>query len=180
MNKQYKKDLIKNYKRKELEVDANSSDPTLSSFAKIELGATSQPLTSERISKTPDGELITLVIQKLEEVVQATYKSNPRKYKSKENVLKEFPQDLKYLYAMYYFEMQLELGDVDKFYENASDDRKRFLSAAYRFLGFSNLANMIEQEEIEPLENEFRSFKKKVGEVKIDFIRENSNRFQLT
>ena len=65
MDKDQKKKLSQEYKKKELEKDLISGNPILANWAKLQLGITSEPLSKQVILKTPDEELIQLVYNKI-------------------------------------------------------------------------------------------------------------------
>src|SRR5687768_3197620 len=120
MDKEQRKKLSQEYKKRELEKNLVSEDPIIANWAKLRLGLTSDPLTIQDILKTPDEELVQLVYNKIQEFAERKYRENPKTTKSSENVISNLPTHFKQLFYTYEFEMLLENGDCNKFLDNSS------------------------------------------------------------
>lgn len=180
MDKKSRKQLISEYKKQELEKELDN--PNFAGFAKIQLGISSGTFNAKEIEK--DKDLVESFIQNTNETATIIYKKDPRKHKSRENVIKSFSVPVKAVYYTVQFESMLEMGDTDKFLYNSSEEEIDFIIQGYKLFGLESIAEMIklvleEVLEISDLESKYYSNLEFIKIKRIEFIRNNSDNFNL-
>ena len=178
MNKDRRKEILNDYKKKELEKLSQLDDKILADFAKNKLGLKSDQLTLEKLRSTPDDRLIELVADKIKEVLAVKYRSNPKKYKNTDNVILELNESLRLIHFTNIFEMHVIMGDTEKFLNGATSFELTEIISGYRLIKLDNVSDNISFRKILDIDKEL-SDQKKIRTKKIEYIREHLNDFEL-
>jgi hypothetical protein len=178
MDKNKKKEILNEYKKKELEKLSQSGDKIWADFAKNKLGVKSEKLGIEKLRSTQDDKLIETIAEKIKEVLETRYKSDPKRYKNADNVTPELNASLRAVHFTNLFEMYVTIGDTDKFLDGATPFELTETTNGYRLLNLDNVANKILIRSIDDIENEL-SDQDKIQRVKIEYIRTHLNEFEL-
>ncbi|WP_146153477.1 hypothetical protein [Adhaeribacter arboris] len=184
MDKEQRRKLSQEYKRKDLEKYLESGNSILVNYAKVKLGLNSKLLKSTDIFKIPDEQLIEVLNDKIEETAEKTYRENPQLHKSSENVLKSFPSSYRLVYYTRQFEMLTDLGDGDKFFENTPKEEIEIVAESYDLIGFKSFSSLIREvsknnQKLELVENEYAVLKITIDKSRIEFIRKNALQFEI-
>lgn len=184
MNKEQRKKLLQDYKKKELEKDLESDSQVIRNFARLQLGLTTEPLTENLILSSNGYQLIELVYYKIEEAAVKLSKENPKENGSKNDVLKGFPFHLQFIYYSHQLEMSLELGDCNKIIESSPVEEIELLAKGYTMLGFQNIAHHLldaskAKGEALIIEDEFKVLSKSIETEKVEYIKINAHKFQI-
>ncbi|HYF69037.1 MAG TPA: hypothetical protein VD884_12925 [Ohtaekwangia sp.] len=178
MDKNRKKEILREYKRNELEKLSRSDDKVLASLAKNKLGLKSDGLSVKTLVEIEDNKLIETIVEKISEVLEARYQSDPKKYKISDNVVPELNPSLRAIHFTNIFEMYLGMGDTDKFLEGATSFEVHEVINGYRLLKLDGIAYKILLLTIDEIEMEFIDLLK-IERIKIDYIRGHLNEFEL-
>lgn len=178
MDKSRKKEIINNFKKDELIKLSQSDDKILADFAKNKLGIKPDDLTFEQLRNIQDDQLIDLIFDKIKEVLVVRYKSNQKKYKTPDNVIHELNTSLQAIYFTDIFEMYVQMGDTDKFINEATSSELLGLISAYRLFNLDNIADKISHGSTSDIEKEI-SDRGKIETLKINYIRKHLNEFEL-
>jgi hypothetical protein len=179
MDKSRKKGILNEYKKKELEKLSQSDNKIMSDMAKNRLGFKSDRLSLERLENVPDDKLIVTIIEKIKEVLETRYKSDPKKYKNADNVIPELNESLRAIHFTNIFEMYVAMGDTAKFLTGATSFELTELINGYRLLRLENIGDKISVRAIDDIEIEL-SDQDKIDRTKIKFIRGHLNEFELS
>jgi len=178
MDKQQRKQITQNYKRKELESLAQSEESILASYAKRKLGQFETELSAEKIKSISDSELIEAVVDKINNQVEQIFLSNPKENKSRENVLNGLNKTYQYIYSIYHFQCQVGIGDAEKYFESTLDYDKELLIEAYKFFSQELIIKSIQTEDIKYLEENYKEIKGSSDKSLINYIRTNTEEFK--
>ncbi|KAA3437642.1 hypothetical protein [Rufibacter hautae] len=184
MNKEQRRKLSQEYKRKDLEKFLESDNSVLVKYAKVKLGLNSKPLTSTDTLNIPDEQLIEALNYKIEEAAEKTYRGNPKLHRSSENVLKNFPGSYQLVHYTRQFEMLTDLGDGVKFFENTPKEEIEIIAESYVLIGFESFSNLIREvaknnQNLELVEKEYAVLKTAIDKSRIEFIRKNASQFEI-
>lgn len=179
MDKSRKKEIINNYKKDELIKLSQSDDKILADFAKNKLGIKSEDLTFEQLRNIQDDKLIDIIFDKIKEVVAVRFKSSQTKYKTPDNVIHELSKSLQAIYFTGIFEMYVQMGDTDKFINEATSSELLGLISGYRLFNLDDIADKILHGATSDMEKEI-SDRGKIETLKINYIRRHLNEFELS
>jgi hypothetical protein len=177
MDKKRKKQLVNELRIKRLEAMLVSDDPEAIHHAKVELGIIPEPMTEELILSTAPVDLVKLVVTRAEDKINAIYNSDPRKYKDRELLWSAFPNFIRFLHDIYYFEMMVFIGDCVKYVDSEDDKDKARLIEGYNFFGFPGIALPMIDGDWEGIEKWHDRHRTAISESLIKFIRDNASNF---
>jgi hypothetical protein len=178
MDNTEKRDIINEYKKKELEKLSLSDEKILAGLAKNKLGLKSDELSLERLLNTQDNKLIETIAEKIQAVLYVRYKSDPRKYKNPDNVVPELNRSLRAIHFTRSFEIYVTMGDTDKFLDGATSYELTELIDGYRMFELDVIAEKILTRTIAGIEKELCDLEKIEG-IKIEYIKGHLNEFEM-
>jgi hypothetical protein len=178
MDKNKKKEILNEYKKRELEKLSQAGDKLMANFAKNKLGVTSDPLSLERLGNVPDDKLIETITEKINEVLGVRYKSDPKKYKNADHIIAELNESVRAIHLTNIFEMYVRMGDTDEFLDNATSFELTELINGYRLFKLENIADKIFRRITEDIDKEL-SDHRKIDRTKMEYIRGHLNEFKL-
>lgn len=146
-------------------------------YAKVELGIIPEPMTEELILSTAPDDLVKLVVTRAEDRIRAIYNSDPRKYKDRELLWNTFPNFIRFLHDIYYFEMMVTLGDCIKYVDGEDDEDKTRLIEGYNFFDFPGIALPMIDGDCQGIEEWHDRHRTEISESLIKFIRDNASKF---
>jgi hypothetical protein len=178
MDKSRKKEILNEYKKKELEKQSQSEDKVWADYAKNKLGLKSEKLSIERLRSTQDDTLIETITEKINEAVEIRYKADPKRYKNADNVIRELNESLRAIHFTNLFEMYVTIGDAEKFLEGATLFELTEIINGYRTLKLDKVADKISFRTIDDIEKELSDLDQ-IQRIKIEYIRAHLNKFEL-
>jgi hypothetical protein len=179
MDKSRKKEILNEYKKRELEKLSQSGDKISAVFAKSKLGLKSEELSLERLKNIEDDRLIEIITEKINEVIEATYKTDPKRYRNADNVIPELNESLRAIHFTNIFEMYVAMGDIEKFLDGAAHYEVAELIKGYRLLKLDNVSDKISIRKLQEIEDEL-SDDNRIQNIKIEYIRTHLNQFELS
>jgi hypothetical protein len=150
----------------------------MANFAKNKLGVKSDKLGIEKLRSTQDDILIETISEKIKEVLEIRYKSDPKRYKNADNVIPELNAALRAVHFTNLLEMYVMMGDTEKFLDGATAFELTETTNGYRILNLDNVAHKISLWSIDGIEKEL-SDQDKIQRIKIEYIRKHLNEFEL-
>ncbi len=184
MDKAERKRLKKLYKEQELRKLIDSNDggvigEVMSDYAKNELGIKTEPLTQHLIAKTDESDLLELIYNKIISYSSWIYNKNPRHYKSSDNVIFSLSDDLIFIYTFQTFQNLHNLGGVENFVFNSTQrEIDEFLNGLKNH-GFKEFFKVFKSHDSDSIYDYFENNKQVINKRIIDYIRENSHKFEI-